>query len=95
VTRSPSRVYGAQTVLVDGVPAVYLERGGRSLLTLTEDDRALDAALAALAGWVTGERRRRAAIERVDGAPAVGSSWEARLAAHGWKSDLRAMLLRG
>ena len=94
-TRSPSRVHGAQTVLVDGVPAVYLERGGRSLLTLTQDDRALDAALAALAAWVTGERRRRTAIERVDGAPAVGSPWEARLAAHGWLSDLRAMLLRG
>jgi hypothetical protein len=44
---------------------------------------------------VTGERRRRAAIERVDGAPAVGSPWEPRLAAHGWRSDLRAMTLRG
>jgi ATP-dependent Lhr-like helicase len=76
------------------MPAVYLERGGRGLLTFTEDDRALDAALAALAAWVTGERRRRAAIERVDGAPALGAPWEARLAAHGWRSDLRAMILR-
>ncbi|MDX6554423.1 MAG: ATP-dependent helicase Lhr and Lhr-like helicase, partial [Miltoncostaeaceae bacterium] len=93
-TRSPSRIYGAQVALVDGVPALYLERGGRGLLTFTDDDRALDAAIAALAAWVTGERRRRAAIERVDGAAALGTPWEARLAAHGWRSDLRAMILR-
>ena len=44
--RSPSRVFGAQVVLVDGRPALYLERGGRSLLTFAgrTDERALAAA---------------------------------------------------
>ena len=75
-------------------PALYLERGGRGLLTFASpDDRALEPALAALADWVRGDRRRRAAIERVDGEPVFGSPLEAPLAAAG-RADLRAMVLR-
>src|SRR4029453_13746787 len=59
--RSPSRVYGAQVVLVDGSPVLYLERGGRSLLTFPADDRpgALERAVEALAAWVLAGRRRK------------------------------------
>ena len=73
--RSPSRVFGAQVVLVDGVPRVYLERGGRGLLTFepAEPGRARAPPSAALAAWVVADRRRRAAIERVDGEPVFGS----------------------
>ena len=35
----PARKAGALAVLVDGVPALYVERGGRSLLSFTEDER--------------------------------------------------------
>ncbi len=93
--RSPARVFGAVVVLADGAPALYLERGGRSLLSFpATDDRVRDAALAALAGWILADRRRRAAIERVDGEPVFGSPLEGPLAAAGFRADLRAMVLR-
>ncbi|MDQ3580015.1 MAG: DEAD/DEAH box helicase, partial [Actinomycetota bacterium] len=44
----PGRKAGALAVLVDGVPALYVERGGRSLLSFTESDDALKAAAEAL-----------------------------------------------
>src|SRR5581483_6934542 len=34
----PGRKAGALVVLVDGVPVLYVERGGRSLLSFTEDE---------------------------------------------------------
>ncbi len=93
--RAPSRVFGAAVVLVDGRPVIYLERGGRGLLTFpTTDERALSAAVETLAAWVLGDRRRRAGIERVDGAPVFGSPLEAPLAAAGFRNDLRGMVLR-
>ncbi|HVH00844.1 MAG TPA: helicase-related protein [Miltoncostaeaceae bacterium] len=96
-TRSPSRVFGAQVVLVDGAPALYLERGGRSLLTFPPGDRpdATERAAAALAAWVTADRRRRIVIERVDGEPVFGSPLERPLADAGFQADLRGMMLRG
>jgi ATP-dependent helicase Lhr and Lhr-like helicase len=96
-TRSPSRVFGAQVVLVDGAPVLYLERGGRGLLTFPEHERpdARERALAALAAWITTDRRRRAGIERVDGDPVFGSPLEPLLAAAGFQTDLRGMVLRG
>ena len=56
-------------------PRLYLERGGRGLLTFGPPS---PVALAprrsrALAGWILADRRRRAAIERVDGEPVFGS----------------------
>ncbi|MGE0027200.1 MAG: DEAD/DEAH box helicase [Thermoleophilia bacterium] len=93
--RSPSRAFGAQVVLVDGVPALYLERGGKSLLTFDglEDGR-LERAVRALAEWILADRRRRAGIERVDGEPVFGSPLEALLADAGFRTDLRALVLR-
>ena len=70
--RTPARTYGAMVVLVDGLPIVYVERGGRSLLTFGAGP-ALAVALAALVSWVGAEPRRRLRIERVDGGPAFDS----------------------
>jgi ATP-dependent Lhr-like helicase len=84
-------------VLVEGAPVLYLERGGRSVLTFPSGDRpgATEQALAALAGWITSDRRRRASIERVDGEPVFGSPLERPLADAGFQPDLRGMILRG
>ncbi|HTI35607.1 MAG TPA: hypothetical protein VL422_18170, partial [Miltoncostaea sp.] len=94
-TRSPSRAFGAQVVLVDGAPALYLERGGKSVLTFDglEDGR-LDLAVRALADWILADRRRRAGIERVDGEPVFGSPLQPLLEAAGFRTDLRGMVLR-
>ncbi len=93
--RSPSRVFGAQVVLVNGAPALYMERGGKGLLTFPETgESALARAVGALAGWILADRRRRAAIERVDGEPVFGSTLEPILAAAGFRTDLRGLVLR-
>ena len=95
--RSPSRVFGGQVVLVDGAPVLYLERGGRSLLTFPAGDRldALERGLSALAGWITSDRRRRVSVERVNGEPVFESPLERPLADAGFQPDLRGLVLRG
>ena len=81
-------------MLVDGSPALYLERGGRSLVTFADAEEAVTPALAALAEWVRAERGRKLLIERVDGAPIGETDWSLRLADAGFRIDLRGMLLR-
>ncbi len=93
--RAPSRAFGAQVVLVEGAPALYLERGGRGLLTFPgTEDADMERAVAALAGWVLADRKRRAGIERVDGEPVFGTPLERMLLEAGFKQDLRGLVLR-
>ena len=67
----PGRKAGALVVLVDGHLAWFLERGGRSLLTFTDDPGAHHAAAAALADLVTARRVASILVERIDGVPAL------------------------
>lgn len=67
----PGRKAGALVVLVDGELAWFLERGGRSLLTFTDDPAADHAAAAALADLVATRRVASILVERVDGTPAL------------------------
>jgi ATP-dependent helicase Lhr and Lhr-like helicase len=67
----PGRKAGALVVLVDGELAWFLERGGRSLLTFTDDPAADQAAAMALADLVSARRVASILVERVDGVPAL------------------------
>ena len=67
----PGRKAGALVVLVDGGLAWFLERGGRSLLTFTDDPAAHHAAAAALADLVATRRVASILVERIDGTPAL------------------------
>ncbi|WP_055405175.1 MULTISPECIES: ATP-dependent helicase [unclassified Mycobacterium] len=67
----PGRKAGALVVLVDGHLAWFLERGGRTLLTFTDDPAAHRAAAAALADLVASRRVASILVERIDGAPAL------------------------
>jgi ATP-dependent Lhr-like helicase len=67
----PGRKAGALVVLVDGHLAWFLERGGRSLLTFTDDPAAHHAAAAALAELVAARRVASILVERIDGVPAL------------------------
>jgi ATP-dependent Lhr-like helicase len=68
----PGRKAGALVVLVDGELAWFLERGGRSLLSFTEDDSdANHAAAVALADLVTAGRVNSILIERINSAPVL------------------------
>jgi ATP-dependent Lhr-like helicase len=67
-----ARVAGAHVVLLGGQAALYVERGGRSLLPLREPDPEwLRPAVDALVAWVRADRGRRLSVERFDGRPVV------------------------
>jgi ATP-dependent Lhr-like helicase len=91
------RVAGAYVVLVDGAPALYLERGGRGLLTLpaASDPDVLAAALGALPGLVAeGGPMRELRLERVDRVPPAESALAERLRGLGFRPTYRSWLLR-
>ncbi len=92
----PSRVAGAYVVLVQQEPAIFVERGGRGLLTLIEsehDSGAVAAGLRALAGAVRAGRVPKLALERIDGAPAISSPLADILVEMGFASGPRRLTL--
>jgi ATP-dependent Lhr-like helicase len=91
-TRKLARVAGAWIVLAGGRPALYVERGGRGLVTL--DAELLDPAVAALAELVESGRVRRLAPERIDGEPIAGTAAERVLLDHGFLQGHRRLVLR-
>jgi ATP-dependent Lhr-like helicase len=65
-----ARVAGAHVVLLGGEAALFVERGGRSLVPLREPEEGwLRVALAALVEHVKRGGARRLAVERFDGEP--------------------------
>jgi ATP-dependent Lhr-like helicase len=88
------RVPGAHVVLAGAEPVVHVERGGKGLHVLVgRDDPRLVPALEALAAFVTGRRDLRLSLERVDGEPVVGSSWEPLLIEVGFRAGPRKLTL--
>jgi ATP-dependent Lhr-like helicase len=65
-----ARVAGAFVVLLGGEPALFVERGGRSLVPLREpDEEWLRPAIGALVAHVKAGGAKRLAVERFDGEP--------------------------
>jgi ATP-dependent Lhr-like helicase len=90
----PQRVAGAYVVLVGAEPVLYVERGGRGIATLVApDDARLRPAFEALAAFVTGGAGRKLSLERVDGEPVVGSTWEPLLVELGFRPGPRKLTL--
>ena len=71
VAHRPGRKAGALVALVDGRLAWYLERGGRSLLSFTDDAEAHHAAAAALADLVGTGRVQSVLVEKINGVPVL------------------------
>jgi ATP-dependent Lhr-like helicase len=88
----PARQAGAYVVLADGVPAAYLERGGRSLLTFGADPTAWVDALASL---VKDGRLKRIQLGRIDGVEGSTHAAAADLRAAGFADGYRGLTLRG
>jgi ATP-dependent Lhr-like helicase len=84
-------------VLVDGVAALYLERGGSTLQTLAPaDDPAIAAiAMRSLATLVTSGRTRELVIRKIDGLPVGESPWHEALTAGGFSPGYRGLTIRG
>ena len=92
--RRPQRVAGAYVVLAGAEPVLYVERGGKGLLTLVGDDDArIEPALRALADAVLNGRMGKLGVERVDGEAVVGSPWEERLLELGFRLGPRKLTL--
>ncbi|HET7168544.1 MAG TPA: hypothetical protein VFI69_05020, partial [Candidatus Limnocylindrales bacterium] len=94
--RPLQRAAGAYVVLVDGLAALYLERGGSTLQTLAPaDDPALaEAALAGLGALVASGRARELVIRKIDGLAVGESPWRDALLGAGFAAGYRGLTLR-
>jgi ATP-dependent Lhr-like helicase len=90
----PGRKAGALVVLVDGAPALYVERGGKSLLSFTTDRQELVAAAQALAGAVHEGWLGSLAVERADGVGSLGSELAEVLTEAGFRVTPKGLRLR-
>ncbi|MFE1090309.1 MULTISPECIES: ATP-dependent helicase [Streptomyces] len=99
----PGRKAGAMVVLVDGELAMYMERGGKTLLawpsTALDDpsapDPRLEGAAHALAGSAAGGSLGTVTVERVNGEPALTSPVGTYLENAGFHATPRGLRLRG
>ena len=92
----PGRKAGAVVVLVDGALVLYVERGGRSLLSWSQEATELQAAADALALAVRDGALGKLTVERADGEGVLGSDHPlARaLAEAGFRATPRGLRMR-
>ena len=90
-----ARVAGAHVVLLGGAAALYVERGGRTLVPLREPAESwLRPALVALADWVREGHAKRLAVERFDGRPVAETEAMPLLVEAGFLAGPRRAVLR-
>ncbi|MCC8244687.1 ATP-dependent helicase [Saccharothrix sp. NEAU-S10] len=90
----PGRKSGALVVLVDGLATLYVERGGRSLLSFTEEEAPLRAAAQALSRVVRDGWLGQLAVQRADGEVALGSRLAVILQDAGFRATPKGLRLR-
>ncbi|MDQ3326526.1 MAG: hypothetical protein M3529_12640, partial [Actinomycetota bacterium] len=91
----PGRKAGALVVLVDGALVLYVERGGRTLLTFSADDEQLGPAVDALALAVRDGSLGKVTVERADGTQVLGTPLGGALELAGFHATPRGLRLRG
>src|SRR4029077_11676113 len=88
-------VAAAHVVLLGGEPALYIERGGRSLVPLREpDEEWLRPALEALVGFLKRGGAKRPAVERFDSEPVAAALVMPLLVEAGFLAGPRRAVLR-
>ncbi|UDY24966.1 ATP-dependent helicase [Nocardioides sp. Kera G14] len=92
----PGRKAGAVVVLVDGELVLYVEKGGRTLLSWTEDPEQLKAATTELAAVAHRGALGRVTLEKADGEQLLGAKTPLReaLGEAGFSSTPRGLRLR-
>jgi ATP-dependent Lhr-like helicase len=94
----PGRKAGALVVLVDGELVLYVERGGRTLLSWTEDPAVLQPAVDALALTVRDGWLGKLTVSKTDGEDVLyagkDSALAQALAAAGFRSTPSGLRLR-
>jgi ATP-dependent Lhr-like helicase len=91
----PGRKAGAVVVTVEGSPVLYVERGGRTVLSFTEDHDELERAALALSLAVKEGIVGGLTVERADGAGVFDSPLAEVLAGAGFTLSPRGLRLRG
>jgi ATP-dependent Lhr-like helicase len=94
VAHKPGRKAGALVVLVDGRLVLYVERGGKTLLSFTDDDEQLRPAVDALALAVRDGALGKLTVERADGERIVDSPLAEALERAGFHPTPRGLRLR-
>lgn len=90
----PGRKAGALVVIVDGSLVVYVERGGRTLLTFSDDPAQVQPAVDALALAVHEGALGKLSVERADGEHILGSPLARALETAGFHATPRGLRLR-
>jgi len=91
----PGRKAGALVIMVAGQLVLYVERGGKTLLSWTYDPVLLGPATAALAGAVRAGALGKLTVERADGGGVYDSPLAQALEAAGFRPTPRGLRLRG
>jgi ATP-dependent helicase Lhr and Lhr-like helicase len=91
----PGRKAGALAVLSGGKLVLYVERGGKTLLSWTSDPEVLVPAAAGLAEAVRGGALGRLTVERADGTGVYDTPLAQALADAGFRPTPRGLRLRG
>jgi len=91
----PGRKAGAVVILVDGDLVLYVERGGRTLLTFTDDPDRLARVADALALAVRDGALGRLAVEKADGGTVFDTPLARALTEAGFRPTARGLRLRG
>ena len=90
----PGRKAGALVVMVDGHLVVYVERGGRTVLSFTEDPAVLQPAVDALALAVRDGHLGKLSVETADGEQVRHTAFGDALAKAGFHATPRGLRLR-
>ncbi|WP_028479228.1 ATP-dependent helicase [Nocardia sp. CNY236] len=90
----PGRKAGALVVLVDGELVLYVERGGKTLLTFTEDPDTRRSAAHSLAELVRQRRVDSLVVDRVNGETVHGNTFAGFLLEAGFAATPRGLRLR-
>jgi ATP-dependent Lhr-like helicase len=91
----PGRKAGALVVLAGGELVLYVERGGKTLLSWTSEPDLLEPATAALAAAVRAGALGRLTVERADGGGVYDSPLARALESAGFRPTPRGLRLRG
>ena len=94
----PGRKAGAIVALVDGSLTLYVERGGKTLLTFTEDEELLAHGIEALGRVVREGALGRLTVEKADGASILGQDSDVirrAMESAGFIATPRGLRLRG
>ena len=91
----PGRKAGALVIVANGALALYVERGGKSLLSWTDDPALLEPCAAALAAAVREGALGRITVERADGETVHDTPLARALQSAGFRPTPRGLRLRG